>query len=201
MNPEQLKEILSKHLFWIRGEGGERANLSGANLSGADLRDANLGGANLRSVDLRSTDLRSVDLSGADLRDANLSGADLRYANLSGADLRDANLSGADLGGANLRYANLSGADLRDANLRSVDLSGASTDDIFFQISRIGSTNRMTTWNATKDIIWCGCFKGTMQEWIEKIQKTYEVGNKHRDAYLAAVLYFQTLAKVYGDTK
>jgi hypothetical protein len=59
----------------------------------------------------------------------------------------------------------------------------------------------MTTWNATKDIIWCGCFKGTMQEWIEKIQKTYEVGNKHRDAYLAAVLYFQTLAKIYGETK
>jgi hypothetical protein len=181
MNPEQLKEILSKHLFWIRGEGGERADLRYANLSGADLRDANLGGANLSG--------------------ANLSGADLRYANLSGADLRDADLRYANLSGANLRYANLSGADLRDANLSGADLSGASTDDIFFQISRIGSTNRMTTWNATKDIIWCGCFKGTMQEWIEKIQKTYEVGNKHRDAYLAAVLYFQTLAKVYGDTK
>ena len=48
----------------------DNANLSGADLSGADLRDANLSGA---------------DLSGADLRDANLSGADLSGADLSGA--------------------------------------------------------------------------------------------------------------------
>ncbi|SDT52119.1 pentapeptide repeat-containing protein [Pseudomonas prosekii] len=85
---EQLAEILGKHRSWLRGEeGGERANLSGADLSGTYLRGANLSGA-----DLRGTYLRGADLSGTYLRGANLSGADL-----SGTYLSDANLSGADL--------------------------------------------------------------------------------------------------------
>ena len=60
-----IKKILSEHSKWIKGKGGERANLRGADLSVADLRRA--------------------DLSGANLSEANLSGADLSGANLSGA--------------------------------------------------------------------------------------------------------------------
>ena len=38
MDTAKLKDILDKHLRWLRDEdGGERANLSGADLSGADL--------------------------------------------------------------------------------------------------------------------------------------------------------------------
>jgi hypothetical protein len=74
-----------------------RADLSGADLSGADLRRADLSGA-----DLRRADLSGADLSGADLRRADLSGADLSGADLSGADL-----SGAYLSGAYLRMADL----------------------------------------------------------------------------------------------
>ena len=73
---ERLAEILQKHKKWIYGEeGGERANLIGADLSGANLSGADLIGA---------------DLSGANLIGANLSGANLSGANLSGADLSDA---------------------------------------------------------------------------------------------------------------
>ena len=72
-----IKKILSEHLKWLKGEGGERADLSGANLSGADLRGANLSEA---------------DLSGADLSEADLSGADLRWADLSGAKNIDQSL-------------------------------------------------------------------------------------------------------------
>ena len=65
-----LAEILDKHTKWLNDEdGGERADLRGANLSGADLCGANLRGA----------DLRCANLSGADLRGANLSGADIDY--------------------------------------------------------------------------------------------------------------------------
>ena len=53
----ELKEILDKHLKWIRGEsGGNRANLRGANLRGADLCGANLYRANLRGADLYGAD-------------------------------------------------------------------------------------------------------------------------------------------------
>ena len=93
---EELREILSKHKKWLFNEdGGERAYLSGANLSGADLSGANLSG---------------VDLSGANLYRAYLSGANLSGANLSGANLSGANLSGANLSGADLSGAYLSGA-------------------------------------------------------------------------------------------
>ena len=34
-----LPHILEQHRLWRRGEGGSRANLSGANLSGADVID------------------------------------------------------------------------------------------------------------------------------------------------------------------
>lgn len=45
MNAENLKDILDKHLKWLRSEdGGKRADLRGANLYGADLRRANLYG-------------------------------------------------------------------------------------------------------------------------------------------------------------
>ncbi|AZD93059.1 pentapeptide repeat-containing protein [Pseudomonas chlororaphis] len=95
--PEQLSEILGKHKLWLDdGEGGERADLRGANLGDADLRGANLRGANLR---------------GANLGDANLGDADLRGANLRGANLRGANLGDADLRGAYLgEVRNLNGA-------------------------------------------------------------------------------------------
>ncbi len=66
-------------------EKGERADLSGANLSDADLSWANLSGA-----DLSGADLSDADLSWANLRGADLSDADLSWANLSKAYLADA---------------------------------------------------------------------------------------------------------------
>lgn len=68
LTKEQLKEILDKHLKWLRSEeGGERANLSYADLRYADLSSADLRYADLSYADLRSADLRSADLSSADL--------------------------------------------------------------------------------------------------------------------------------------
>ena len=62
----ELKAIIYKHAKWARGEdGGERADLCGANLRGADLCDADLRGANLYGADLRSANLYDADLSGA----------------------------------------------------------------------------------------------------------------------------------------
>ena len=88
ISAEKLQEIIESHGRWLRNaEGGERADLGGAYLSGA-----NLGGA----------DLRSADLSGANLGGANLRSADLSGANLGGAYLSGANLGGAYLSGANL---------------------------------------------------------------------------------------------------
>ena len=93
ISAEKLQEIIKSHGRWLRNEeGGERANLRDAYLSGANLRGANLRGANLRDAYLSGAYLSGANLRGADLRDADLSDAYLRDANLS-----DANLRGADL--------------------------------------------------------------------------------------------------------
>ena len=58
ISAEKLQEIIESHGRWLRNaEGGERADLRGADLSDADLSGA---------------DLRSADLSGAYLSGANL---------------------------------------------------------------------------------------------------------------------------------
>lgn len=88
MKPTQkeLDEILRKHKLWLEDkEGGERADLGSANLSGANLGSANLRGANLRFANLRGADLHYADLRYSNLRDADLSFSDLSGANLSGA--------------------------------------------------------------------------------------------------------------------
>ena len=77
-------EFLKRHVGWAI-----RAGLIPAKVR-ADLRGANLSGAKLYGADLSEADLRWADLS-----DANLSEADLYGANLCGADLRWANLYGA----------------------------------------------------------------------------------------------------------
>ena len=72
--------------------------------------------------DLSNADLSNANLRGADLSNADLSNANLRDADLSNANLSNANLRGADLSNANLRDADLSNANLRDADLRGADL-------------------------------------------------------------------------------
>jgi len=60
MDKEQLQQILLNHKKWLSDDGGERANLRGAN-----LREANLSEANLREADLSGANLREADLSKA----------------------------------------------------------------------------------------------------------------------------------------
>ena len=96
-----LAEILERHKHWwfedCDGWKDMRANLTGANLYGADLTRADLTGANLYRADLTEANLTGANLYGADLTRADLTGA-----NLYRADLTEANLTGADLTGANL---------------------------------------------------------------------------------------------------
>lgn len=93
MEKEKLDKILENHKLWLNGEGGECANLRGADLNSADLNSANLRGANLRGVDLSGANLNSANLSGASLYNANLRGASLYNANLYSSNLNNANLN------------------------------------------------------------------------------------------------------------
>ena len=64
----EIKLKLELHAKWLRNEeGGERANLSWATLSGANFL-----GADLSSANLRGANLSGATLSGANLRGVNL---------------------------------------------------------------------------------------------------------------------------------
>ena len=169
MTKEKLNEILQKHKLWLEDkDGGEKADLSSANLSSADLSSANLSCA-----DLRFANLSSADLSSANLRYADLSSADLRFANLSCA-----NLSSADLSCANLSSANLSSADLSSANLSSADLRFA--DLLYFTF------NRDTAYYQFDGMIRVGCEYKTVDEWLESYKK---IGKKYSYTDLEIEVY------------
>ena len=125
MTQNELNKILENHQHWIHRDCEDwenmKANLSCANLRGADLSCVNLRGADLSYADLSGANLIKADLIGANLSVINLRNADLRGTNLSNADLR-----GSDLSNADLRVTCLSGADLSCAYLRGAELLGAN---------------------------------------------------------------------------
>ena len=64
INTNELKDILEKHSLWLSDNSkGERANLSGANLSRANLYNANLSDANLSRANLSDADLSRANLT------------------------------------------------------------------------------------------------------------------------------------------
>ena len=190
----QIKSVFNSILFEYEKENNTikdtllEAIKSGADLTGADLYGANLCGANLRDANLCGADLHGANLFGADLHGAELYGADLHGANLCCAYLHGADLYGANLCGANLRDANLRDAKLRDSNLYDTKIK----DKGILLIGNIGSRYGYTTiYDTDKGIyVKCGCFFGTIDEFVIKVKETHK-GNEHERDYLAMVEFIK----------
>ena len=76
MEAQDIAEIVRLQGLWLRKEdGGKRANLRGADLTGASLTGADLTGANLTRANLYGAYLTGANLYGADLTGAYLTGA------------------------------------------------------------------------------------------------------------------------------
>lgn len=119
MKQEELNQILENHRHWINrdcdGWKNMRADLRGANISGAIMSGAILIGADMRGADMCGTvlikaKLHEAEMCGAIMREADMSGANMYGANLRGADMRGANLRGADMRGTIIQGADLRGA-------------------------------------------------------------------------------------------
>ena len=102
----------------------------------------------------------------------------------------------ADLRSADLSFADLSSADLRSANLSSADLSYANTTKRYIQIGCIGSNKRITTYCFEDDIIWCGCFKGTLKEFEEKVKENHKDNKQYLEEYMGFIKYIKELNKL-----
>jgi len=170
-----------------------RANLTRADLYGADLTRANLYGANLYGADLTRANLTRANLTGADLTRTDLTRANLTRANLTGADLTRANLTGADLTGADLTRANLTGADL-EVNGKKL----WATRPIL-QLGPCGGVNRTTIVYLFDDKsdpeIRCGCFTGDLAQFRAKIKETHG-GAFHEREYNAMADHIEAIYKI-----
>ncbi len=100
--------------------------------------------------------------------------ADGERADLCGANLSCADLSGADLSYADLRCADLKCADLSGANLSSADLHGIQTDKNCYQVSGVGSANRLVSYFIKEDIVVCGCWECEQGNTLENFKKRVE---------------------------
>ena len=120
----ELKNILALHKKWLNEEeGGERADLHGADLDHVCLDNVDFRNANLREVSFRDAVITNSDFRGADLYEA-----DFRFAFLQGSDFSAANLKDADFTRANLCNADFFNADLMGADLGEADIKGVDFD-------------------------------------------------------------------------
>ena len=198
---KRLNEIIASHGKWLHNEaGGERADLSYINLSGADLHTVNLSNANLSYANLSYADLYDVNLSGANLIGANFSHANLRYADLSNTDLSC----------TNFRCANLDDTKLCGTKLYNVDLCATNLSKTYYQIVRIGSRNAITTYCIETDNVTCGCWNdykgGTLAEFRDRIESVYgengeTLNNKYYAQYTAAIEFFEKMAELAKERK
>ncbi|EAC4128781.1 pentapeptide repeat-containing protein, partial [Listeria monocytogenes] len=164
---EELDIILENHGKWLLNEGGERADLSNA--------------------DLKNTNLRFANLRGAYLSNANLRGANLRFADISNANLSNANLSITDLSNANLYNANLRGTDLSDANLNWVNwqhVEGLTVICVQVDTSR---RNNQIAYIKELDIWITGCFQGTLDELKASVEQTHKHNEKLKKRYYRVI--------------
>ncbi|MDO4706934.1 MAG: hypothetical protein Q4A61_00740 [Porphyromonadaceae bacterium] len=82
---------------------------------------------------------------------------------------------------------------LSDANLRGADLSGARTSQRFVTVACIGSRKGQTTYCFDTDTIWCGCFRGSLEEFECKVEETHLDHPQYLHEYRATIAYIRAL--------
>ena len=78
-------------------------------------------------------------------------------------------------------------------NLSSADLRYADLSKRYIQISCIGSNKRMTTYCFDDDIVFCGCFKGSLNDFEIKCNETHKNNEKYLKEYLGFINYLKSL--------
>ncbi|NHC35172.1 pentapeptide repeat-containing protein [Scytonema millei] len=130
----------------MKGANLTKANLSRVPMERIELMQANLNQANLSAASLGHANLSSAQLVGANLQaatlvDASLTGANLSTANLSDVNLHAARLSRVSALGTRLQSANLTKSNWQGADLSSADLSHSNLSHADLSLARLSNTN------------------------------------------------------------
>lgn len=189
METLQIKDIYGNVLFKYTHEYNSIARtLSKAVQDNTDLFLAKLSNQDLRCFNFNYSRLHGARLQSSCFDYSNLQGSNLSYADLSNSTFKCANLSHVTLHGANL-----TNVDLRHTNLTGADLTGIISDKRYVQVTGIGSRKGTTTYFFEDDLIICGCFKGSLSEFENRVKITHDDNIIHLKEYLGIISYINLL--------
>jgi hypothetical protein len=85
-------------------------------------------------------------------------------------------------------------ADLYGADLYGADLSGANLyGQHIVSFAGVGSARRMTTYWLEADMVYCGCFRGSMEDFEAKVKRTHgdSKNPRHFAEYQAGIAFLK----------
>ncbi len=131
----RLQEEIDGHKQWLatNGQGGSKADLTGATLCGAYLDYANLCWSDCNSVNFADSNMYTTFFIRASLRNCSFANALLDQSDMTGADLQGSDFRRAQLEGVKFNEASLVGADFRRANLREADFTDTDISQSRFE--------------------------------------------------------------------
>lgn len=88
---------------------------------------------------------------------------------------------------------NLRVPELRVHGLNHNILSRTITDKRYIQSGGIGSEKRITTYCFEDDIIWCGCFTVTLEQFENTVLITHKDNEIYLKEYLTFIQYLKSL--------
>jgi hypothetical protein len=139
-----------------------------------------LSGCDLKGITLPQSIGGSLDLSGCDLKGITLPQSITCSLYLSGCDLKGITLPQSITGSLYLSGCDLKGITLPQSIGGYLDLSGAKN---WIISNPIGSRSDITSYQIDQDIIRCGCFTGTLEQFGQKVINVYPSDNKYRKQY------------------
>ena len=167
----------------------EAANLSRANFDHADLESAVLRRANMTYVNLAEATTRRAHFTNATFEGAHFDGVDF-----TGSKLAKARLDGIHLGhGIVLCWVDVRGTNIPLFGLAQTSLSETFTNKRYIQVVGIGSRKGTTTYIGEDDLLVCGCFSGTVDEFEAQVKKTYVHESQYFQESLGVIAYFRSL--------
>ncbi|MCI9130317.1 MAG: pentapeptide repeat-containing protein [Eggerthellaceae bacterium] len=177
---QELEEILEKHRLWVRDKpGGERADLTDADLRGIDLREALLSsaackGACFDGVDMRGSNISAADMRGASFRMTKMHGSYARGTRFNRAEISRSNMNKmllreADFSKARIENTDMDACDLRDAIAKEAILDGVKIGNPFGDLAFLEEAH-------------CHSVERTTNKPIAVIQRARQVGAEEKSA-------------------
>ena len=108
----------------------------------------------------------------------------------------------ADFSFKDCRFANFEGANfvgakkLNSAQIWDTNLGGTTLDGRWVVVAQIGSRKGTTYYDKANDIIRCGCFKGTLDEFAEAVEREHSDHPQYLAEYRAAITYIKEICKI-----